>query len=146
MAQVRKGVLVRNPREGIRGFSVENERAHTALKEAEARAILAAIDRSTKRGLRDYALFTLLMRTGLRRAECASLTLGDFKEQQGHTVATIQHGKGEKRRIAKIPVDVLRSLQAYLNATGRQNAAPSAPLLWAFARAIIPLKQASATR
>ena len=138
---VRKGVLVRNPCEGIRGFSVENESTHTALRQAEARAILVAIDRSSKRGLRDYALLMLLLRTGLRRAECAALTLGDFKEQQGHSVATVQHGKGEKRRIAKVPDDVVRCIQEYLEATGRQNAAPSAPLFVGFRKGDHPTEE-----
>lgn len=138
---VRKGVLARNPCEGIRGFSVENESTHTALKQPEARAVLAAIDRSTKRGLRDYALLVLLLRTGLRRAECAALTLGDFTEQQGHTVVTIQHGKGDKRRIAKVPDDVLRCIQAYLEGVGRQNAAPSAPLFVGFRKGDHPTEE-----
>ena len=45
---------------------------------------------------------------------------------------TIRHGKGDKRRIVKLPVDVRRTIDAYLTATGRSHAGPAAPLFVAF--------------
>ncbi len=48
--------------------------------------------------------------------------------EQGHHVAVIQHGKGDKRRLVKLPVDVFRSIEAYLLAAGRQDAGLDDPL------------------
>src|SRR6266699_3190773 len=68
---VQRGLLPKNPAEGIRGFKAgEDESPHRALKREEAKALLDAIDRSIALGKRDYALLMLLLRTGIRRA-CA---------------------------------------------------------------------------
>jgi integrase len=45
---------------------------------------------------------------------------------------TIRHGKGDKRRKAKVPVDVMRAISEYLEATGRKEARNTAPLFIGF--------------
>jgi len=125
---VNKGKLAVNPAKGVKGFRVSNETPHTALKKSQAKDLLKAIDRSSVLGKRDYALVSLLLRTGIRRSECAALTLGDIKLEQGHHVAVIEHGKGDKRRIVKLPVDVFRAIEDYLKVAGRRNDSPQAPL------------------
>lgn len=63
---VQRGLLPKNPAEGIRGFKAgDNESPHRALRREEAKALLEAIDRSTAIGKRDYALLMLLLRTGI---------------------------------------------------------------------------------
>jgi integrase/recombinase XerD len=49
----------------------------------EAAALLAACDRATAQGLRDYAIMLILMRMGLRAREVAALTLEDVDWRQG---------------------------------------------------------------
>lgn len=117
-----------NPAEGLRAIKVDNESPHVALTRPEARDLLQGIDRSTIIGLRNYAIVKLMVRTGLRRSEVAALNIGDFSEEQGHYVATIQHGKGDKRRKVKIPPDVLRAISDYIVAARRTNAKLGAPL------------------
>jgi integrase/recombinase XerD len=108
-----------NPAKSVKGFkSGLTESPHRALKKTEAKELLATIDRSTKKGKRDYALLMLLLRTGIRRAEAAGLTLADVQMEQGHHIAVIQHGKGNKRRVAKLPVDVHRAISDYIEAIG----------------------------
>ncbi|HEX2913788.1 MAG TPA: tyrosine-type recombinase/integrase [Chloroflexia bacterium] len=124
----RRGVLSVNPAADIKGFKsgdAHNETTHTALTKAQTRALLEAVDRSTARGKRDYALLALLVFTGMRRAECAGLTIGDLRQEQGHHVAVIRHGKGNKRRIAKIPVQVRRALDEYLADLAKAALSPS---------------------
>lgn len=104
---VQRSLLTRNPVEGIRGFKGgDDESPHRALKREEAKALLDAIDRSNAIGKRDYALLMLLLRTGIRRAEVVALTLGDLVMEQGYHVTVIRHGKGHKRGLAKLPVEV----------------------------------------
>ena len=130
---VQRGLLPKNPAEGIRGFKAgDDESLHRALKREEAKALLDAIDRSTALGKRDYALLMLLLRTGIRRAEVVALTLGDLVMEQGYHVAIIRHGKGNKRGLAKLPIEVRQMIDDYLEAAGRACAAPEAPLFVSF--------------
>ena len=130
---VQRGLLPKNPAEGIRGFKAgEDESPHRALKREEAKELLDAIDRSTALGKRDYALLMLLLRTGIRRAEVVALTIGDLMMEQGYHIAIIRHGKGNKRGLAKIPVEVRQTIDEYLEAAGRTDVAPESPLFISF--------------
>jgi integrase/recombinase XerD len=131
---VYQGTLATNPAAGIKTFSVANETPYTTLKKEEARDLLKTIDTDTAKGKRDYAILSLLLRTGLRRSECSALSIGDLKQEQGHTIAVIRYGKGDKRGIVKVPVDVVRAIEAYLEATARKDAPLEAPLFVSFDR------------
>src|SRR5690242_13703413 len=119
---VYNGVLAGNPAKDVKGFTLDNESPHISLTKEQAKNLLAAIERSTPEGKREYALIYLLLRTGIRRSECVALNIGDFTRDQGHIVATVKHGKGDKRRKVKIPPEVFRALESYLEATGRDIA------------------------
>lgn len=130
---VQRGLLSKNPAEGIRGFKAgEDESPHRALKREEAKALFDTIDRSTAIGKRDYALLMLLLRTGIRRAEAVALTMSDLIMEQGYHVAIIRHGKGNKRGLAKLPVEVRQAIDEYLEAVGRTGVVPEAPLFISF--------------
>lgn len=126
--QVNSGKLAANPGKGIQGFSVNNETPHRALRKEEARELVDSIDQSTHKGKRDYTILYLLLKTGIRRTECAALKIGDLAMREGHHVLFIQHGKGDKRRVVKLQVEVHRAILEYLTATGREQAGPDAPL------------------
>lgn len=102
----------------VSGFKVENETTHTALSKSQARDMLDAIDCTTIRGKRDYAILLMLVKTGLRRSELVALNRGDLRMMDGHHVAVVEHGKGDKRRVVKLRVDVQRAIDAYLKAAG----------------------------
>ena len=130
---VQRGLLAHNPAEGIRGFKTgDDESPYQALRREEAKLLLDAIDRRTALGKRDYALIMLLLRTGIRRSEVIALTLGDLVMEQGYHVAIIEHGKGNKRGLAKVPVEVRHIIDDYLEATGRNHVAMDAPLFVSF--------------
>ncbi len=130
---VQRGILTKNPTEGICGFKAgDDESPHRALKREEAKLLLDAIDRRTALGKRDYALIMLLIRTGIRRTEAVTLTIGDLVMEQGYHIAIIQHGKGNKRGFAKLPVEVWQVINDYLVAAGREHAVPEAPLFVSF--------------
>jgi integrase/recombinase XerD len=67
----------------------------TYLEKAEMDALLAAPDRSSKQGGRDYALLLLLYNTGARASEAASLRIGDIDWDSKSIWIT---GKGNKQR------------------------------------------------
>jgi integrase/recombinase XerD len=126
--QVYNGVLASNPAKDVKGFTLDNESPHISLTKEQAQDLLASIDRSTPEGKRDFALIYLLLRTGIRRSECVALNIGDFTRDQGHIVATVKHGKGDKRRKVKILPEVFRALESYVEATGRDIASLDDPL------------------
>lgn len=117
--QVRKQHIAVNPAEGVRSIRTEDETTHIVLTGEEAERLLNVVDTSTLKGKRDYALLLLLLRLGLRRSECAGINVADISTDQGHNILIVRHGKGNKRRISKIPVDVKRELDTYLLARNR---------------------------
>ena len=81
------------------------------LAPEEVTRVLAAIDRSTPRGRRDYAILLLLARLGLRAGEIISLELDDVCWR---TAEIVIRGKG--RMIERLPLlqDIGEALAAYL--------------------------------
>lgn len=138
--QVANGQLESNVAQDIRGFTANNETSHVALTMDEAHALLHMVNQSTLKGKRDYALLMLLIRTGIRRSECAALKAGDIQKEQGHTILMIEHGKGDKRRVVKLPADVARTLEEYQEACKLSKEA-DAPLFVGFDKGDHPTKQ-----
>lgn len=130
--QVRKGILSTNPAAGVRGIKAEDESPHIALSKAQADDLLRAIDITTNKGKRDYALVVTLLYTGIRRFECAALTIGDLGMEQGHHTLTIKAGKGKRRDVVKLRVEAYRAITEYLRAVGRAELADDAPLFCQF--------------
>jgi len=98
---------------------------------AEAAALLAACDRATAQGLRDYAIVLILTRMGLRASEIAALALEDVDWRSGIVVI---NGKGGRRDQLPLPRDVAGAVIACLR-DGRPAAALDRAL---FARSIAP--------
>lgn len=143
---VKRGALPANPASDIKGFKSggDNETTHTALTRSQTKALLEAVDRTSGLGKRDYALLMVLVYTGMRRAECAGLTLGDLRQEQGHHVAVIRHGKGNKRRTVKIPVPVHRAIDEWLTVpgeTGSISSSTTTPLFIQFRKGDKPDKR-----
>ena len=98
---------------------------------AEAAALLAACDRTTAQGLRDYAIVLILTRMGLRAGEIAALTLGDVDWRSGIAVIS---GKGGRRDQLPLPRDVAEAVIACL-----RDGRPAAALdRWLFVRSVAP--------
>jgi integrase/recombinase XerD len=98
---------------------------------ADAAALLAACDRVTAQGLRDYAIVLVLTRMGLRAREVAALTLEDVDWRQGIVAVS---GKGGRRDQLPLPRDIAEAVIAYLR-DGRPAAVLDRKL---FARSVAP--------
>ena len=81
------------------------------LEPGQLRRLLAACDRRTATGRRDYAIMLLLARLGLRSGEVAHLGLGDIDWRHGE-VAIV--GKGNRAERLPLPADVGAAIAAYL--------------------------------
>jgi integrase/recombinase XerD len=83
------------------------------LEFAEIQAVLAAIDRSTTNGRRDYALLASMFNTGARVQEIVALRVSDLRLESPPHLRLF--GKGRKERICPLwsqTADLLRALLA----------------------------------
>ena len=89
------------------------------LSPEQVAQVLAATDRSTRVGRRDYAILLLLARLGLRAGEVASLELDDIGWRTGELVI-----RGKGRVIEHLPLlaDVGQALAHYLRTDHRTSA------------------------
>jgi len=89
------------------------------LNPDEVQRLLAAPDRRTRIGRRDFAVLMLLIRLGLRAGEVAALTLENIDWRAGELTV---RGKGDRRERLPLPDDVGQALVGYLQ-RGRPAAA-----------------------
>ncbi len=70
-------------------------------------------------GLRDGAMFGLLYGAGLRRAELSALDRSDYSVDGDENASlTVQHGKGNKRRLIPLTDGALDALRDWLSVRG----------------------------
>jgi integrase/recombinase XerD len=81
------------------------------LEPDQMKRLLAACDRRTRAGRRDYAMLLLLVRLGLRAGEVARLELDDIDWRAAELMV---RGKGDRRDRLPLPDDVGRAIAGYL--------------------------------
>jgi integrase/recombinase XerD len=82
-----------------------------ALEPDEVKRLLAACDRRTSSGRRDFAMLMLLVRLGLRAGELRALNLDDIDWRAGELTV---RGKGNRIERLPLPADVGQAVTAYL--------------------------------
>lgn len=70
----------------------------TYLEKDEMAAILAAPNRDTAQGRRDYSVLLFLYNSGARASEVASVQVGDLQLNSSNNNSVLIHGKGNKSR------------------------------------------------
>lgn len=86
-------------------------REQTAPGTRDVERVLRSCDRRRRIGKRDYAIFILLARLGLRAGEVAQLTLDDIDWRAGELLV-----RGKGARVDRLPLlqDVGQALAEYL--------------------------------
>lgn len=85
----------------------------------QIREALKSFDLSFSDGLRDYAIFNLLVRTGLRTVELSRALVGDIRQQSGEAVLWVQgKGRDSKDEFVILIEETLRPLRKYLASRG----------------------------
>jgi integrase/recombinase XerC/integrase/recombinase XerD len=91
-----------------------------SLTPDQLREALRRIDRKSQEGLRDYALFNLMARTGLRDIEVSRAQVGDIRQESSQAVLWIQgKGKDTKDDFVLLTKDAMRPLKLYLKTRGK---------------------------
>lgn len=122
---VAEGELQQSPMARV-GMPRLEQRVPEPFSRDEILRLLAACDRSTPRGARDYALVLVALDTGLRLAELASLRVGSIDMRTG--LVTVM-GKARKQRLVAVGS---RARGAVLKMLSCTDARPGDPLWPAF--------------
>ena len=104
-------LIPNNPAEGIRSVA-EEPLAPRALERKEQLALLRAVRRSEN--LRDLAIITMLLHTGVRVSELCNLRVSDIRISTNSNMVTVREGKGTKRRNIPLNSSAIGVLKNYL--------------------------------
>lgn len=72
---------------------------------------LLNINKNNPIGVRNFAIFGLMVGCGLRRAEVVTINVGDLDQEEGRLIV---RGKGDKERVLYVPKGVIASIQHWL--------------------------------
>lgn len=116
-----------NIAENVKGAKVQQGNKKDYLTGKQVAAVLQGIDRSTAKGIRDYAIVLLMVTGGLRDIEVSRANIEDLHTLGGVTVLDIQgKGRDDRAEFIKVTEEAEQALRAYL--ATRETAAGSEPL------------------
>jgi integrase len=115
-AQARGLIALANPITRVERRPVHAYADARALDAGDVRERLAALDRATPDGQRDYALLLLALTTGRRLAEVAALQWGDVEVRGNQVTIHVRRGKGGKKFSDTLARPVAEALLGYLQA------------------------------
>ena len=105
---------------GIKGAKKPKGFRKDTLSQEQLRETLGSIELESLEGMRDYAIFNLMARTGLRDIEVSRALVEDIRMEQGQEVLWIQgKGRDSKDDFVILTPEALKPIKAYLKARGR---------------------------
>ena len=111
--------LYPNVAAGIKGAKAPRGFKKAALTAEQALLTMAAPDRNTLEGKRDYALVNLLVRTGLRTIEVQRANVEDIQHEGGAIKLWVQgKGRDSKDEFVILTESTLRPVREYLKDRG----------------------------
>ncbi len=125
-ARIKKAVRV-NPIENVERAKVQAYAGARALDTDTTTRGLLAIDRKTPQGARNYALLSVLLQTGRRLSEVASLQLQHVTVQAGLVTLDFRHAKGNKVMFDTLPKAVSTALLKWLYMHYGNDVQPGTP-------------------
>jgi integrase/recombinase XerC/integrase/recombinase XerD len=109
---------------GIKGAKKPKGFRKDTLSQNQLREVLDSMELKSLEELRDYAIFNLMARTGLRDIEVSRALTGDIRMETGQPVLWIQgKGRDSKDDFVILTPEALNPIKAYLKARGRVNKA-----------------------
>jgi site-specific recombinase XerD len=100
----------------IKGVRSQGVRVGNWLSLQQAQTLLNTPDISTKKGLRDRAMFATLLGCGLRRSEVAALTFRHVQQRDNHWCIVDLVGKHNRARTIPMPTWVKNAIDAWSSA------------------------------
>ena len=112
-------LIPNNPVEGIRTVP-EEPLGPAALERKQQLALVRAVRKSGK--IRDLAIITMLLHTGIRVNELCNLQVTDIILSKNSNMITVREGKGTKRRSIPLNPTVVGILKDYLDSQSDNRA------------------------
>ena len=117
----------KNIAKDVKGVRVGREHKKDYLTAEQVNHVLSKIDRDTDTGKRTYAMFTLMVTTGLRTIEVSRANIEDMRVAGGSVVLYVQgKGRDDKAEYVKIAGVVEQAIRDYL--ATRNDVQPDDPL------------------
>ena len=103
----------------LKGAKLDKAHKKDNLTTNQAKLLLNSIDRGTLKGLRDYAIISLMLTGGLRTIEVIRADIQDLAKYGSKTILYLQ-GKGheEKTDFIIVPIQTEQAILEYLKARG----------------------------
>lgn len=102
----------------VEGVRKEGKRLGNWLTKEQAQRLLQLPDVETIKGLRDRAILAVLLGCGLRREECATLSVAHIQQRDGRWVIVDLVGKRSKTRSVPMPSWCKMAIDQYATAAG----------------------------
>ncbi|MBR0096733.1 MAG: tyrosine-type recombinase/integrase [Synergistaceae bacterium] len=111
--------LYKNIADKIKNVRVEPGHKKDFLTCEQSRDVLNNIKTNTLKGLRDYAMISLMLTTGLRTVEVTRADIADIRTVNGNKVLFVQgKGRDDKAEYVKLVPQVENAINIYLKARG----------------------------
>jgi site-specific recombinase XerD len=108
-----QGYLAADPAAHVKLIGGETGSSRTGLKSSEVNALLRAAQASRDKE-RNYAIVQVLLQTGLRLNECASITFEDITFGERSGMLRVRAGKGNKARFVPVNASAREALAQYI--------------------------------
>jgi len=103
--------------ESVKGEKLSSYRDTSGIDPEAFKRVLGGIDRTSLKGIRDYALMMLLWSNALRRSEVSKANIGDF-DQKERTLRIFGKGRGNQSEIISLGSGTVSAIESWLEARG----------------------------
>lgn len=108
-----------NIADNVKGAKLDAGHKKDYMTSKQIKNVLDKVERETTQGLRDYAILSLMVTTGLRTIEVSRANIEDLRTAGDSTVLYIQgKGRDEKTEYVKVTEEAEAAIRAYFNAAG----------------------------
>ena len=101
--------------EAVKSEKLSAYRDTTGIDPEAFKTVLGGIDRTSLKGIRDYALLLLLWSNALRRSEVSKANIGDF-DQKERTLRIFGKGKGNNSEFVSLGSGTVNAIKSWLEA------------------------------
>ena len=106
--------------EAVKGEKLCAYRDTTGIDPEAFKRVLGGIDRTSLKGIRDYALLMLLWSNALRRSEVSKASIADF-DPVAKTLRIFGKGRGTQSEIVSLGIGTVTAIEAWLEARGEHQ-------------------------
>jgi integrase/recombinase XerC len=106
--------------ESVKGEKMSAYRDTSGIDPEAFKRVLGGIDRTSLKGVRDYALLLLLWSNALRRSEVSKANIGDFNQKE-RTLRIFGKGRGNNSEIVSLGTGTVNAIKSWLEARGEVN-------------------------